>query len=445
MGIIETFIGTVLPFLIVLTALIFFHELGHYWVARRFGVRVETFAIGFGKELFGWTDRHGTRWKICLLPLGGYVKMFGAHETPEFHAKQTLTAAERKVAFDFKPLWQRALVVAAGPAANFLLAIILFAFVIGFEGEKVSAPVLGSGGENSFVQSAGLQPKDKIIAVDDSKILSFDDLTTQLKKHEGEAVSLTYLRQDAEYTTTIDVPQKDKLPDNYYNFLPFLTTTIAGVQKGDPASQAGLQVGDVILTVNGQKIDDFETLREELKQKPTEPLKLTVQREAEVKDITIQPKSVEKDGKTIGYIGVIPQPILNTVSHNPLTAIIHATEQTWAWTYQIIQNIGSLISGQQSVNQMSGVIGIAQFVGEFTKQGIFAVLSFMAIISVNLGLLNLLPIPVLDGGHLAFYAAESVMRKPLSEKTKNALMIVGLMFIVGLFLLTTVVDIRRLL
>lgn len=349
----------ILPFLLVLSVLIFFHELGHYWVARRCGVKVEVFSIGFGRELFGWTDKSGTRWKVALLPLGGYVKMFGdadAASTPSGELRE-MTAEERAVSFHHKTLAQRAAVVAAGPAANFLLAIVLFAGVFAFVGQ------------------------------------------------------------------------------------PFTPARIGGVIEDSAAARAGLQEGDLIVQINGSTIERFEDIQRIIQLNLDSPLTIQIERGGTVIALNAIPVVIQETdrlGNTVrvARLGIRGQGVAFK-RHNPIEAVWRASGEVWNQTAGTLKALGQMIVGSRGTEELGGPIRIAQMSGEVAQGGIASLIVFMAVLSVNLGLINLFPIPMLDGGHLVLYAAEAVRGKPLPERAVDYGFRIGFALVITLMVFAT--------
>jgi regulator of sigma E protease len=356
----------IVPFLAALTVLVFFHELGHFLVARWHGVRVEVFSIGFGPELFGWNDRRGTRWKFAAVPLGGYVKMFGDTNAASLPVGQAeMSEDERRHAFPHKRLHQRAAIVAAGPIANFLLAIVLLAGLFMTKGQ------------------------------------------------------------------------------------PYIPPVVNELQPDSAAAAAGLQVGDHILAVDGREIASFDALRRLVVDSPGQPLRLTLERQQQVLDITVTPRTIEREdafGKThrTGQLGIVSteQKII------PLgvpQALMAAVTHTWQLTGDTLKALGDIVTGTRSVKELGGPVQIAQISGQVAEQDSIApFIMLLALLSINLGLVNLLPIPTLDGGHLLFYAAEALKGKPLSEKMQEYSALAGFAFVIGLIVMVTWNDIARL-
>ncbi len=362
---------TVIPFLVVLTILVFVHELGHYWVARRNGVRVEVFSIGFGPELTGWTDSHGTRWKISAVPLGGYVKMFGESETvlEDENVERDMTPAERAVSFHHKSLRQRAAIVFAGPAANYLFAMIVFAILF----------------------------------------------------------------------ATIGVPQplEEEPP-----------AVIGSVFPGSAAAESGFEVGDQVIRIDGENIYLFSDLHRIVRANPGKQMEMTVLRDGQTVAITVTPAAKTETGEggeeqTVGQLGVGVGGI-KFERQNPIQSVWFGIERTFVLTYKILEYVWDVISGRQAADELGGPLRIAQISGQVAQTGLDNLLTFMAVLSVNLGLINLFPIPMLDGGHLAFYAVEAARGRPLGARAQEYGFRIGLALVVALFLFVTWNDLVHL-
>lgn len=326
-------------FVVILTIIVFIHEFGHYSVAKLSGVKIETFSIGFGKEIFGWNDRSGTRWKICWLPFGGYVKMFGdinAASIPDKNQLTQLTEAEKAQAFHTKPLRIKAAIVAAGPLANFLLAILILTFFYSYYGKPATSTQISQVMAHSAAEEAGIRPGDIILSLDDKEVKQFDDVKRIIALNTGKAVTIEVLRDDETITFSL-TPKFANRTDIFGNDvqLPLL-----GIQSN---------------------VTSLETL---------------------------------------GIGG----------------ALFAAISETYYISSATLKAIGQMITGQRSTKEISGPIGIAKYSGQSLQAGITTVLWFIVIISINLGLINLFPIPVLDGGHLMYYAIEAIRGKPLADR-----------------------------
>ncbi len=353
-------------FLLVLGPLVFFHELGHYAVGRWFGVKAEVFSIGFGKELGGWTDKRGTRWKLCALPLGGYVQFAGdmnPSSQPDAEWKK-LPEAERNQTFPSKPLWQRALIVLAGPMANFILAIaILTTFALAY-GQQVTAPVVNGFAEASNAEKAGLQVGDRIVAADGNAIDDFDDLPKLVLHRPNESIALEIERDGARQTITVPIAEQLE-KDRFGNVH---------------------RIGRLGITSGQRDIKPVEWYR----------------------------------------------------------APVIAIEQTVYIVKVSVEGLWQIITGRRPITELGGPVKIAKFSGEQFSLGWWNFVQFAAFISINLGFINLLPIPMLDGGHLAFYAAEGVRRKPVSARTMEWAFRTGLAVVLAFMVFVTVNDVASL-
>ncbi len=357
----------VVPFLIILTVLVFVHELGHYWVARRSGVRVEVFSVGFGPEIYGWTDRNETRWKISAVPLGGYVKMFGEYDFeggPE--DQEPMTDEERAVSFHHKPLRHRTAIVAAGPLANFVFAIFVFGAIFGTVGS------------------------------------------------------------------------------------PHPLSAVGVVVADSAAEEAGLQPGDRILSIDSEPVAWFEDLRQVVSARPDVPLRIVVLRGGEEITINATPKrhmTTDEEGRPqeIGLLGVQPDPSqVGYERRDPLTAAWMGVEHAFGLTTAILNYLGEMIVGSQDADQLGGPLRIAQISGQMAQGGLVNLMFFMAALSVNLCLINLFPIPMLDGGHLAFYLLEAIRGRPLDYRVQEYGFRFGLILVLLIMIFATWNDLVHL-
>ncbi len=364
-------LGYVVPFLFVLTIVVFFHELGHFLIARWAGVRVLTFSIGFGPELFGFNDRHGTRWRLSAIPLGGYVKFFGDESeasTPDQQALDSMSEAEKKLSFHHKNVGPRAAIVAAGPIANFLLAIVIFAGIFAIVGK------------------------------------------------------------------------------------PSTSARVDDIIKGGAAEAAGFTRGDVIVAIGATEITSFADMQRVVRTHPNEELVFTVKRGESTVSLRATPalKEVKDSFGNVHRIGVIgisrslsPEDA-RTQPVDPLTAVGLGVKETWFVIERTFAYIAGVIVGREAADQVGGPIRIAQISGQVATIGIGALMHLAAVLSVSIGLLNLFPVPLLDGGHLLFYAIESVRGKPLSERAQEMGFRIGLALVLMLMIFATYNDILHL-
>ncbi|MGE6460735.1 sigma E protease regulator RseP [Pseudoalteromonas tetraodonis] len=440
-------------FILALGILVTVHEYGHFWVARKAGVKVLRFSIGFGKPLLKWHDKYNTEYVIAAIPLGGYVKMLDERvdEVP---------ANQRHLSFNAKSVQARIAIVAAGPMANFLFAIFALA-VMYMVGVQTIKPVVGSVVEGSRAEQAGIMPTQQIIKIGDDDISNWQDATFSLMSHLGDKSVAVTLRnenyQQTVQTLNLDgwkLDQQDVPPLSSLGIVPFrpqATLVIAAITKNSAAEQANLQVDDVILAVNGETMSSWQQLVNLITQSANKSLQFSVKRQDSIKTITVTPKSrVVSNGIEQGFLGVAPvveqwpDDFVETRHYGPLDSIVLGTKETWRLITLSFDMIGNLITGQVSVKNLSGPVGIAVGAGTSVSYGLVAFLSFLALISVNLGVFNLLPLPVLDGGHLMYYIIELFRKKPVSEKTQEFGFKVGALLLIFLTCFALFNDVSRL-
>lgn len=361
----------IVPFLFVLSLVVFCHELGHFLVARWCGVRILVFSIGFGPELAGFNDRHGTRWKIAAIPLGGYVKFFGdenAASAPDRAHLAEMDAADRAQSFMFQPVLKRAAIVVAGPAANFLLAIAIFAGIFMLYGMQT------------------------------------------------------------------------------------MSARVDEVQAGSPAAAAGFQPGDLVVAINGQKIDSFADMQRIVADSAGEPLQITVDRKGADIVLTATPvlheeKDIFGNVERVGLLGIKRSPAPADVKYQPVSpprAVVLGVQETWFVVDKTLTYIGRVVVGREAANQLGGPIRIAQMSGEVASISFVALIHLAAVLSVSIGLLNLFPIPLLDGGHLLFYSIEAARGRPLSERAQEVGFRIGFAIVIMLMIFATFNDIVHL-
>ncbi|TCR85423.1 RIP metalloprotease RseP [Rhizobium sp. BK376] len=370
-SIIGFFTGYIVPFVLVLSLLVFVHEMGHYLIGRLSGIRVVAFSIGFGPELLGFSDRHGTRWKLSAIPLGGYVRFFGdedASSKPDMDMVEAMTEAERAQSFAGAKLWKRAATVAAGPIANFILAIAIFAVLFAIYGRPVADPVVAEVKADSAAAQAGIQPGDLLVAIDGSKVETFDDVRRYVSIRPGHHIVVT-VERNGEKRDFPMVPQATDMTDQFGN---------------------KMEVG-IIGIVTNQEVGHFRTQ-----------------------------------------------------TFTPLQAISEGVRQTGHIISGTFEYIGNLLGGYMKADQLGGPIRVAQAAGQMATLGIAAVLQLAAVLSVSIGLLNLMPVPVLDGGHLMFYAIEAVRGKPLGAGAQDIAFRIGLAMVLSLMVFATWNDISAL-
>ncbi len=434
------FVGWVLPFLLVLGAVVFIHEYGHYIVGRWVGIRAEVFSIGFGPELFHWIDKRGMRWRVGLLPLGGYVKFAGdmnaasAGADPE--AIAAMSAEERAGAFHLAAVWRRALTVLAGPVANFLMSIAVFTVLALLAGREVNEPVVGSIRADANAD-LGLMAGDRVIAVDGKFVDTFSALLAELDLTDGRVVTALVNRGQGEQEITI----------RYLN-----PARIDQVIPGGAAASAGLARGDVITAVNGTPTPNFAVLRDQVLASDGAPLDLTVQRGEQQLSLTMTPQIVEMEAEGGGlekrpvigvrndsFGGIEPK----VERANPLDAVQYGVMRTWSIITDTMSYLYRIIAGDADSSALGGPIQIAKVSGQAAEQGIESLVVMIALISTSIGLINLFPVPVLDGGHLVFYALEALRGRPISVKWQEYGNGIGLTMILLLMVFATYNDILR--
>jgi regulator of sigma E protease len=360
----------IIPFLILITIVVFIHEYGHYYFAKRYGVGVTDFSIGFGNEIFGWYDKSGTRWKVCWIPLGGYVKFYGDRnvfsQTEQQDVLDKYNEEERNKLFILKPLYQRSLIVAAGPLANFILAVIIFSTINMFVGKDFTPAVISEVQIDSPAYEAGIQKNDKIISIDNKKIQSILEVSTIIATSTSERIELTMLR-------------------------------------------------------NGQEITLY------------------------AKPNLVQSKDSLGNQVEKRMIGIKLSPLNNEFIKKPLgpsEAIYYAIEEVWFVSVTSLKYLGNMLIGGADTSQLGGPIRIAKITGQIAEYGIVPFLSIMSYISISLGLINLFPIPMLDGGHLMFYFFEKILGRPLKQKTQEGFFRIGLFLLFFLMIFVTFNDLK---
>ncbi|WP_313123859.1 sigma E protease regulator RseP [Pseudescherichia sp.] len=440
-------------FIVALGVLITVHEFGHFWVARRCGVRVERFSIGFGKALWRRTDKQGTEFVIALIPLGGYVKMLDERVEP-------VIPELRHTAFNNKTIGQRAAVIAAGPVANFLFAIFAYwlVFIIGVPGVR---PVVGEITPNSIAASAQIAPGMELKAVDGIETPDWDAVRLQLVDKIGDeqtTVSVAPFGSDSRQQKTLDLRNWAFEPDKQDPVASLgiqprgaqIESVLAEVQSGSAASKAGLQAGDRIVKVDGQAITQWMTFVTLVRDNPGKPLALEIERQGTPLSLTLIPDTKPGSDKDEGFAGVVPKVIplpdeYKTVrQYGPFDAVVEATGKTWQLMKLTVSMLGKLITGDVKLNNLSGPISIAQGAGMSAEFGLIYYLMFLALISVNLGIINLFPLPVLDGGHLLFLAIEKLKGGPVSERVQDFSYRIGSILLVLLMGLALFNDFSRL-
>tara|TARA_B100000745_G_scaffold268132_1_gene194054 strand:- start:168 stop:1274 length:1107 start_codon:yes stop_codon:yes gene_type:complete len=362
----------IIPFIILITVVVFIHEYGHYYFAKKYGVGVTDFSIGFGREIFGWNDKFGTRWKICWIPLGGYVKFFGDRsvfsESEQEEVINKYNEEERKKLFILKPLYQRSIIVAAGPLTNFILAILIFTIINITVGKDMTPAIVSEVQENSPAFVSGMKKNDKILFIDNKKVESILQVSTFINISTSETIEFVVLRNNQE----------------------------------------------ISLYIKPNIIDSKDSLGNSAKKR--------------IVGIKLSPLNNKFEKQRLG----------------PVKAIYYSIKEVWFVTTASLNYLGKMLIGSADTSQLGGPIKIAKITGQVAEYGIVPFLSLMAYISISLGLVNLFPIPMLDGGHLMFYLIEKILGRPLSQKTQEGFFRIGLFLLFSLMFFVTYNDLKDL-
>jgi len=439
---------------IALGVLVSFHEFGHFWVARRCGVKVERFSIGFGTPLLTWRDKHGTEFILALLPLGGYVKMVDEREG-------TVEPEDLQYSFNRKSVWQRMAIVSAGPLANFLLAAVAFWWLF-LAGEKGLAPVVGMVEQNSLAADAGFEVGMEITAVNGVATDTWNAVSRQLFGFIGSTgeVPFTVVYADStlgtELRVSVDRWLRDAQEPSPLRDLgispPFEldSLNLANVFEDGAGYEAGLRVGDQLLAINDQTIEHVGEFVDQVANSAGVTVVLDVQRDAELLTIRAIPRLIEREGREVGQLGVqlastgkYPDELMRDVKYNIFTAVPRSIQETANTSIFVLKSIGKLIVGDLSPKNLSGPITIAKVAGDSARTGIDNFIRFVAILSIMLGVMNLLPVPVLDGGHLMYYLIEVIKGSPVSDHIQIVGYKVGFVMLIGLMIFATYNDITR--
>ena len=365
-------LNSILPFIVLILVVVFIHEYGHYYFAKKYGVMVTDFSIGFGKELFGWNDKSGTRWKICWIPLGGYVKFFGDRnvfsQSDQEEIIKKYSEEERKKLFILKPLYQRSLIVAAGPIANFILAVVIFLFIYMFVGKDFTPAVINEVQKDSPAEVAGLMKNDVILEIDGTEVKSILDVSKLITMSTSDFIDFKVSRYDQ----------------------------------------------DILLKVKPNIVEAEDNLGNKINKR---------------------------------MIGIMLGPYNNKINHvklGPAKALYYSLNEVYFVTISSLKYLGSILTGSGDSSQLGGPIRIAKITGQVAEFGIVPFLSIMAYISISLGLINLFPIPLLDGGHLMFYGFEKILGRPLSQKTQEGFFRIGMFLLLFIMFFATYNDLKDL-
>ncbi len=446
-------LNSVFGLILALGILVTIHEYGHFWVARRCGVKVLRFSVGFGAPIWMKKDRFGTEFALSWIPLGGYVKMLDEREgeVPE---------DQRQYAFTSKPAWQKILIALAGPLANVVFAI--FAFTLMYMvGVKELVPLIDQPDQGSPSAIAGLERGDRIQRVDGTDVESFSELALALASRVGDTGSIELLisREGAVRTLNVEIESwlsSSQTPNPIQSLglfprIPDRPVTIGLIEQGGAADSAGLVSGDVVIEADGLPIEDWMQWVEAVRASPSELLPLRIKRGDQILSIEVTPgEKTLDDGSVIGYVGAGPQPFswpedqLVTSRFAPWSAAVKGWDKTWEMVGLSYQMLWKMVTGKVTIRQIGGPISMAQMAGDSVASGFEAFVGFLAFISVSLAIVNLLPVPVLDGGHVVIHSIEWLIRRPLPERVQVVGMQIGMAFILTLMCLAVFNDVGRL-
>ena len=437
-------------FIIALSLLVVVHEFGHYWVARRCGVKVLKFSVGFGKALWSRTGNNGTEFVIAALPLRGYVKMLDSRETD-------VAESEKAVCFDRQSLRKRVAIVAAGPAANLLFAVFAYwlILVIGVPGSK---PIIDNVNARSPAAMAELQAGDELLAINDKKTPTWNSVFQRWLAYakSGETVTITVLSGGVEQNKTLQLPQigLDAAGELFEQvgitaYRPAIPAVLGQIVADGAAAKAGLKEGDKLISADGKTIDDWQAWVALIQASPGKILQITYQRDGQQFTVDVTP---EKAADNKGRIGAgvampsepLPAELQAELRYGPLAAIPEAVLKTWSFSANTVASLWGMLRGTVSTDNLGGPISIAQFAGSSAQQGLITFISFLAMISISLGILNLLPVPILDGGHLLMYFIEWIKGSPVSESLQIQGQKIGLILLLMLMILAFANDLARL-
>lgn len=446
---------TLFYFIVAIAILVAFHEFGHFWLARKTGVKVLRFSIGFGKVLWRYQQHpHSTEFTVCAIPLGGYVKMVDERE-------EQVAPEDLPYAFNRQALWVRSAIVAAGPLFNLLLAVVLLwaVYVVGETGIK---PLLGKIEVHTLAAEAGFVEGDQILSIDENPTPTWtqvmDVLMTQALEGQREIVVQVKSLDDSPGLRVLTFSDADvESPEHFYQRLglkpwsPKLPPRLGDIVAGGSAAETGLQRGDLIVSADGNTIDDWQQWVEYVRARPELTIKLNILRGDVPMQLSLTPRGEpQADGKVLGKIGAgvdVPKDMIDSLqieySLAPLPALSEAFSKTWFYSASTLKMIGKMFVGSASVKNLSGPISIAEYAGRSAEMGVTAFLKFLAMVSISLGVLNLLPVPVLDGGHLLFFVIEGLKGSPVSQRAQIAFQQLGMFLLLLLMGLAMFLDLNR--
>ena len=450
-----TILSYVLAFLVAIGILVAVHEYGHFWMARRMGIRVLRFSIGFGKALWSRRGADGTEYAVAAIPLGGYVKLLDEREGP-------VDPALASQAYNRKPVWARILVLLAGPFANFLFAVVAY-WVLFVAGIPALKPVVGEVEADSIAARAGLQAGDEIVGVGGQdtgtreaavlalldELMNGRDLELEVRDEAGDSRALRLRIEGERRALTEPGALLSGLGFDFW--YPVVPARVGKVLPGSPAERAGLREGDEIREVAGQPVADFQSLVAAVQPKPGSRLEFTIGRDGQTLTVPVEVEAQREGERLVGRIGVqpaapaaLPDGMRTVERYGPVSALARAADKTWGMSVLTVRMLWNVATGDVSVKNLSGPINIAEYAGFSARQGILAFLSFLAIVSVSLFVLNLLPIPILDGGQILYQLAELAKGSPLSERAQAVGQQIGLLLLLVLMSFAFYNDLSRL-
>jgi regulator of sigma E protease len=444
---------TVAAFIVALGILVAVHEWGHFWVARRCGVKVQRFSIGFGKALWRRTDKLGTEYVIAAIPLGGYVKMLDERV-------EEVAEADLPFAFNRQNVWKKIAIIAAGPLVNFIFAIFAL-YLMYLLGVMTSKPLLGNVVPDSFAAKAGITAESVITQIGERSTRDWEEVNMELMSHIGQERMLVKWREPNkqwERSANLDISQWQFDPDQqsaitaigFSIYRPDILLVLGKVEENSAAQQLGLQVGDKILRLDGTPVQNWEQIVSYVQQRPNITIKVDIERSGQELNLTGKVGQITENGKTRGYMGFVPtldawpEGVLFTQQYGLIESFSKAVQRTWRLMTLSLEMLGKLLTGDISVKNLSGPIAIAQGAGASASSGLVYFLSFLALISVNLGIINLLPLPVLDGGHLVYYFIELISGRPVPDAVQEIGFKIGGILLLLVMSIAIVNDITRL-
>ncbi|MDQ6974249.1 MAG: RIP metalloprotease RseP [Mariprofundaceae bacterium] len=444
---------TLVSFVVAIAILVAVHEFGHFIVAMKLGIKVEKFSIGFGPALFSWHGKNnGVEYIIAAIPLGGYVKMLGENlDEQGDETTQKLSPEELARAFHVQPVWKRAAVAVAGPVFNFIFAMVAY-MCVAWLGQQVMPPVVGHVAANSVSERAGIQPHDRLLTLNGHTLHSWNQFEERLKDTVGTTVAVDVARDGHVFSVTMPVSAVDKdallvnISEESLGLSLGMQVLVDSVVKGSPAEIAGLKVGDEFIQVGDKDLDGVRQLIREIQSHAGQTLPLLVLRDGVRLRLQITPKAENERGVGKAGVHLVSKPLTEPIVYQRglWEGVVYGVERTYEMTVLTLQVMGKMVTSAISPENLGGPIAIAQLAGRTADLGLVAFITFLALISVNLGVLNLLPVPILDGGHLVYLGLEKLRGKPLSDVVMERTQMIGVLLIGLLMVFAFYNDLMRL-